>query len=155
MRVIPRTGSGSVRRRTTVGLILALTLVGCGGQSEMSGDDITIFVHGGSLLARGGTDALVEGTLAARDGCVLLEQRDSDVAYPVIWLAGTSIASEEPLVLELPSGEELAIGQVVSGGGGYHSPSSDQVEVDIPAECVSDTGEVALFNPDDDPSIVE
>lgn len=31
-------------------------------------------------------------------------------------------------------------------GGGYHSESSDRVKVDIPAECVPDTGEVAVFN---------
>ena len=146
---------GQCEAAGVLGLVLALALVGCGGQSEVSGDDYTIFVHGGSLLPRGGEHALIEGTLATRDGCVLLEQEGFDIAYPVVWPSGTSIVREDPLTLELPSGEELAVGQAVSGGGGNHDSSSGRVEVDIPAECVPETGEVAVFNPDDDPSVVE
>jgi hypothetical protein len=117
--------------------------------------DYTIYVHGGSLLARGGEGALVEGVLVGRDGCVLLEQEGFDIAYPVIWPAGTSIVNEDPLALELPSGEELTIGQTVRGGGGYHDVSSDSVEVDIPAACVPETDEVAVFNPDADPQVID
>lgn len=149
-----RKSGSSVERQVVLALVLALALVGCGGQSELSGDDHTIFVHGGSLLPRGGEDALIEGTLAARDGCVLLEQEGSDIAHPVVWPSGTSIASEDPLTLELPSGDELAVGQAVSGGGGYHDSSSARVEVDIPAECVPATDEVAILNPDGDPTVV-
>ncbi len=138
-----------------LGLVSALALVSCGGQSEVSGDDYTIFVHDASLLPRGGTDAEVVGTLATRDGCVLLEQEGFDIAYPVVWPSGTSIAREDPLTLKLPSGEELAVGQAVSGGGGYFHSSSDEVKVDIPAECIPETGEVAVFNPDADLSVVK
>lgn len=67
----------------------------------------------------------------------------------------TSIAREDPLTLKLPSGEELAVGQAVSGGGGYLHSSSDEVKVDIPAECIPETGEVAVFNPDADLSVVK
>ena len=137
-------------------LVLALALVGCGGgQSEVSGDDYTIFVHRGSLFSRGGVDAGIVGTLTTRDGCVLLEQEESGTAYPVVWPSGTSIYAEDPLTLELPSGEKLAVGQTVSGGGGSYSSSSDAVKVDIPAECRRGTSEVWVFNPDDDPSVVE
>lgn len=142
-----------VKRGVVLGLVLALALAGCGGQSELSGDDHTVFVHGHSLFPRGGEHAIIQGTLAAHDGCVLLEQEGVDIAYPVVWPSGTSIASEDPLTLELPSGEELAVGQAVSGGGGYHNASSPQVQVDIPAECVPETGEVAVFNPDADPAV--
>lgn len=142
-------------RRMALGLVLVLALAACGGQSELSGGDHTIFVHDRSLAPRGGRDALVEGTLAIRGGCVVLEQDGFDIAYPVIWPSGTSIAGEDPLTLELPSGEELAVGQAVSGGGGYHDSSSAQVEVDIAAACVPETGEVAVFNPDAEPSVVE
>jgi hypothetical protein len=142
-------------RNILLTLALALALVGCGGQSEVSTDGTTIFVHGASLLPRGGEDALIEGRLVLRDGCVVLEPEGLGLAYPVIWPSGTSIVQVEPLTLELPSGDELAIGQVVSGGGGYHDAASDRVEVDVPAECVPETGEVAVFNPDEDPSVVE
>lgn len=157
---VPRSGEhGNVRmlnRNVVLVLVLALALAGCGGQSEVTGDDYTIFIHGGSLLPRGGDDALVEGTLTTRDGCVLLEHLEGfEIAYPVVWPSGTSIISEEPLTLKLPSGEEPIVGQVVSGGGGYHQASSVQVEVSIPAGCVDETGQVAVFNPDADLSVGE
>lgn len=85
----------------------------------------------------------------------MLEQEEFAIAYPVIWPSGTSIVSDDPLTLELASGEELAVGQAVSGGGGYPYASSDQVEVDIPAECLPETDEVAVFNPDADPAVLE
>lgn len=144
------------KRYVMLVLILPLALAGCGGQSEVAGDDYTIFVHGASLLPSGGTDALVEGKLATRDGCLLLEHLEGfDIAYPVVWPSGTAITTEEPLTLELPSGEELTVGQVVSGGGGYHQASSEHIEVSIPADCVPETGEVAVFNPDADLSVDE
>lgn len=91
------------------------------------------------------------GTLSTHDGCVLLEA--GDTAYPVVWPQGTSISSEDPLTLELPSGHELAIGQTVIGGGGGFDSSSESVEADIPAQCVPETGgmesgHVIVFNPD-------
>lgn len=137
-----------------LGLVSALALVSCGGQSEVSGDDYTIFVHRRSLFQGGGLDAQVGGTLATRDGCVLLEG-GGDTAYPVVWPSGTSIASEDPLTLELPSGEKLAVGQKVIGGGGVVSSSSGSVKVDIPAECLPETDKVIVFNFNDDPSVVE
>ena len=93
--------------------------------------------------------------MALRDGCVLLEQEEFDIAYPVIWPSGTSIVGDDSLALELPSGEQFAVGQAVSGGGGYLSASSDQLEVDIPSECVPETDEVAVFNPAADPVVLE
>lgn len=126
----------------------------CGRQSEVSSDTATIFVHGGSVLPRGGEVALVEGTLTNRDGCVLLEQEDAGIAYPVIWPSGTSIASEHPLALKLPTGEELAIGEAVSGAGSFPYSSSEDVNVQIPAECVPETDEVAVFNQDAEPMII-
>lgn len=147
-----RAGTG---RRTVAALLLAPLLLGCGGTSAVSGDAHTIFVHGRSLLPRGGDDAIVEGRLVLRDGCVLLDQEAVGVAYPVIWPSRTSIVDTDPFTLRLPSGARLTVGQVVSGGGGYHQASSDHLGVDIPTACVPDTGEVAVFNPDDDPSVID
>lgn len=150
-----RKGGGSSSPLVVLGFVLALGLVGCGGQSEVRGESCTIFVHGGSLLPRGGMDADIEGTLTTRGACVLLQSSWSDIAFPVIWPAGTSIVGEYPLTLQLPSGEELAVGQVVSGGGGMLHASSGEVNVGIPAECLPESGEVAVFNPDGDLSVVQ
>lgn len=149
-----KNGGGSVRRRIVLGLVLTLAFVGCGGQFEVKGDHHTIFVHGGSLLHGERRHALIEGTLVTRNGCVLLEQARG-IAQPVVWPSGTSIAGEDPLTLELPSGERLAVGQKVSGGGGYDDPWSDDLEADIPAKCVPETGGVAVFNADDHLTVVE
>lgn len=128
----------------------ALVLAGCsGGQSEKSVGEFTIYVHGGSILPRGGSDALLEGELVVRDGCVLL---DGGEVKPVVWPTGTSIADEDPFTLELRSGDRLEVGQRVSGSGGTHAANSEQVEVDINAECFAGDGpggdSVMVFNPD-------
>jgi hypothetical protein len=135
--------------------LLALPLVACGGQAVASGSQHTIYVHGGSLLPRGGEDALIQGPLASRNGCVVLAQEGSDIAYPVLWPSGTSIVGEDPLTLSLPSGARLTLGQAVTGSGGYHYATSDRVTVAIPSECLPPTDEVAVFNPDDDPTHAE
>jgi hypothetical protein len=94
-------------------------------------------------------DAQIVGVLAAADGCVLLEQ--NGIRFPVVWPSGTSIASPDPLVVELPSGAELSLGEHVSGGGGYLKASD--VGVEVPDECLNEHDEVAVFNRDDDPVV--
>jgi hypothetical protein len=87
-------------------------------------------MHDGSLLPRGGEDALVQGTLATRNGCVVLAQTGSDIAYPVIWPSDTSIADEDPLTLLLSSGAPLPLGQAVTGSGGYHEAARHALQTE-------------------------
>lgn len=141
------------RRRSRTGPLLAVTLAlvlsGCGGgQSERTLGNFAIYVHGDSILPRGGEDALIEGELTTRDGCVLLERDLGDVS-PVVWPSGTSIVDDDPLTLELPGGDHLKIGQRVSGGGGGHDASSEQIEVDIDDACLEGSDSVMVFNPDE------
>lgn len=129
----------------------SMLLAGCAnGQRTISVGEHTVYVHGDALLPRGGEDALIEGKLVIRDDCVLLEQ--GEVALPTIWPSGTRIAQESPFILRLPSGEYLEVGQRVSGGGGYHPSSSEQVDVDIDSSCLvhaePGTDSVVVFNPD-------
>lgn len=130
--------------------VIAGLLTACGGVSDqrVGDDDLRFFVHGRTILPSGGMDALVDGALAAADGCVLLEAGES--RYPVVWPSGTSIASTDPLVIELPSGEQVHLGDQVQGGGGYLDPG--RLGIDVPDECLNEYGEVAVFNPDDDPA---
>jgi hypothetical protein len=141
----------SPARRGLLGASLAvvvLVLVGCGtgDQTAISRGSSTIYVHGGSLLPRGGDDALIEGTVVARGGCVLLGI--GDATYPVVWPSGTSITDDDPLTLRLRSGDEVGVGGTVRGGGGSHDVDSSMVTVDIAEKCRSATGEVVIFNPD-------
>lgn len=141
------------RVHSLLGLVAAtaatLVLVGCGGgQTQRSLGDFTIYVHRGSMLPRGGEDALIQGKLTTDEGCVLLEHETGD-AYPVVWPSGTSIIDDDPLTLRLPSGDRLEVGQTVSGGGGGHDATSEQVEVDVDEGCLRDSGSVMVFNPDE------
>jgi len=126
-------------------------LGGCGAseQTAVSRGPYTVYVHGDALLPRGGDDALVQATVVARNGCVLLGYGDG-AAYPVIWPSGTVITDDDPLTLTLRSGEHVNVGSTVSGGGGSHNVDSPMVTVDIADECRSATGEVVIFNPDGD-----
>lgn len=136
--------------RWPLAVAVAIVLAGCSGaQSEQRLGQFSIYVHGDSLLPRGGEDALLEGQLVARDGCVLLGG-DPGTASAVIWPSGTSIIEVDPVTLRLPSGEHLKVGQRVSGGGGAHDVASDRVEIDIDEACLTDSAEVLIFNPDDD-----
>lgn len=136
-------------------IVALVVLAGCGdGQSEEVSGEFSIYVHDSSPFSGGGSDALLEGTLVVRDGCVLL---DSGEVRPVVWPMGTSIVDDDPLTLELRSGERLQEGQRVSGGGGSHAVNSEVVQVDIKAECFrgdrSAGGAVMVFNPDEELTI--
>ena len=134
-----------------VTVLVAAVLAACGGVGEQAvGEDgHLLFVHRRSLPA-GGMDALVVGELAVADGCVLLVD-EAGGRYPVVWPAGTDVAEEDPLVLELPSGDRLGLGQSVTGAGGYVSPAAAGIEV--PDACLGQHGDVALFNLTADPTV--
>ena len=131
-------------------LMVTVVITSCAGQRAVGSGEHTIYVHRSALLPRGGLAALITGTLALRDGCVVLESEDEEVWYPVVWPASTSIASADPFIISLPSGVELAVGETVTGGGGYLKP--ERVEADIPQVCLPETNEIAVFNPNDDPT---
>lgn len=66
----------------------------------------------------------------------------------MVWPSGTSVETTDPLVIELPSGEQVREGDQVSGGGGY--PYADTLDIEVPEACLNEWGEVAVFNPDED-----
>ena len=101
------------------------------------------------LLSRGSSDAgmaaEVEGPLTLDEGCLRVGE------YPAIWperIAWDSLRQ----VLTLPDGVDIALGEQVSGGGGYFNQQSNPVD-DYPTEvadllrsCLSSSDEVAMFN---------
>lgn len=139
-------------RRLVVIAATVLVISSCGGQHTVEADGVTIHVQRSNFLVGSGTDAEVFGSLALQDGCVVLEQEEApDVSYPVVWPAGTAIASTEPIAIQLPSGDVADIGDTVTGAGGYLA--ADDVDVTLPDECFtrSPDGEIAVFNASDDP----
>lgn len=133
-----------------VAVVASLALAACtdAGPRAVEAGEYTIYVHARSLLPRGGDAALISGKLAIHEGCVVLQSPDGSQGYPVVWPSGTRIASTDPFAIRLPSGEELAIGEQVSGGGGFHY--QETLELEIPPECLGEWQEVAVFNPDEE-----
>lgn len=150
-----RSAATPVAGRRALRLLVAVSLsvlAACGGgQSSETAGGYTIYVHGGSVLPQGGEDALLEGELVVRDGCVLLAPA-AGTALPVVWPSGTSIADDDPLALTLGSGSLVELGDRVRGSGGVHAADSEQVEVDIATGCLtgqgSDDNSVMVFDPD-------
>ena len=110
-------------------------------------DDVTV---DGPLLFSGGSSddgmgALVKGPVTLEEGCLSVN------GHPAIWPRGT-VWDSESQVLTLPDGVDVALGEEVTGGGGYYSQQSRPVD-DYPTEvadllrvCLGPSDEVAMFN---------
>lgn len=88
-----------------------------------------------------GNDALIEGPLTMSRGCLLVGE------FPVVWPHGTTWDAGANAV-RLPDGQVVALGDRVSGGGGYPYVSDLGPEFAEPlADCPTNKyGEVAMFN---------
>ena len=88
-----------------------------------------------------GTDALIEGPVTLSGGCLLVGD------FPVVWPYGTTWDAQAQAVL-LSDGQVVALGDRVSGGGGYPYLSDLGTDLAEPlADCPSNKyGEVAMFN---------
>ena len=143
---------GRLPRLPVAAMVAAMVvlLAGCGGinTQTLGEEELAFFVHGPQIPS-GGNAAEVVGTLTTGGGCVLLDQDGN--RFPVVWPSGTSVETTNPLVIELPSGEQLREGDQVSGGGGY--PYAETLDIEVPEACLNEWGEVAVFNPDDDPVV--
>lgn len=148
-------------------LLAVFLLAACGTTGTDPSSDTTASDPSGSadapaydppLLRSGpgngtGRDAIVQGEVTLRGGCLRVD------GAPAIWPRATTWrADDETLVL--PGGEEVALGERVTGGGGS-GPASDlgePLDPDVRAAalaCAGADGEVAIFNPDSDVARVD
>ena len=137
----------SVRqRRLAAASLLVLALVAACA-NDGSGDVDSGSNGSGPVVAhpdRGdgsGTDALIEGAVTLSGGCLLVGE------FPVIWPYGTTWDAQAQAV-RLSDGQVVALGDRVSGGGGYPYLSDLGTEFAEPlADCPTNKyGEVAMFN---------
>lgn len=137
----------SVRqRRLAAASLLVLALVAACAD-DGSGDVDSGSNGSGPVVAhpdRGdgsGTDALIEGPLTLSGGCLLVGD------FPVVWPYGTTWDAQAQAV-RLSDGQVVALGDRVSGGGGYPYLSDLGTEFAEPlAACPANKyGEVAMFN---------
>ena len=127
----------------TAATVLLLTLGACGddankqvAQANASGPVVAHYSGGGD-----GNAALIEGPLTMSEGCLMVGE------YPVVWPHGTTWDPDQRAVL-LSDGRVIALGDRVSGGGGYpHLAELETKYADPLAKCPTNKyGEVAMFN---------
>ena len=134
------------QRRLAAATLLVLALVAACAD-DGSGDVDSRSNGSGPVVAHpdkgdgSGTDALIEGPLTLSSGCLLVGE------FPVVWPYGTTWDAEAQAV-RLSDGQVVALGDQVSGGGGYPYLSGLGTEFAEPlADCPTNKyGEVAMFN---------
>lgn len=98
-----------------------------------------------------GMAAEVRGVLVFEAGCLYLALDEIDERYPVLWPAATAWDADREVVV-LPTGDEIAVGGLAYGGGGYFGV--DRIEdvagsgaAELAERCVdNDFGEIAVVN---------
>jgi hypothetical protein len=136
------------RRLVLVLLAAAGLLAGCGddGSAVLDlSDGVTAYVSPESPDGAAAT-ALVSGTLAVSDGGCLVLDGGAGERWFLGLPAGTE-AGSSPSVTVSVGGETLAVGDVVSGGGGFHSDGWREFArvqwPDVPDACLSTTAGLA------------
>lgn len=121
-------------------------------QREVERDGVRVWVHEAPAGADElGMAALLHASVAVRNGCVGVIA-DDGVWHPLVWPAGTTLVTGDPVVLRTTTGDVHA-GDTVSGGGG--EVSLRNVTVDIPEECRAADSKVYMFNPSETVEIVD
>lgn len=134
-------------------LVLALVAVACGGETSSGADDDGPVVWAHEAGSGDKLDAEVRGTVGYRSGPGCFTLTLERYTYPIVWPHQTTGVADGPGV-ELPDGTMARVGDSVLGGGGYLQRDAPKVEdFDIPAGCLPDTGEVAVFNPTGDVTV--
>lgn len=97
-----------------------------------------------------GSEALTEGPLTMSGGCLLVGE------FPVVWPYGTTWDAEAETV-RLSDGRAVALGDRVSGGGGYPYVRDLRTELAEPlADCPTNRyDEVAMFNAGEQITVAE
>ncbi|MDJ0961215.1 MAG: hypothetical protein QNJ88_11185 [Acidimicrobiia bacterium] len=134
------------RRVPWIAAAIAFALASCGGDGTVDGP---VLARASSLIAPGGDDAEVLGTVVidVDEGCVRLEL--DGIRYPVVWPAGARWESDAPGV-EL-GGNTITDGTEVVGSGGWYD-FEGVVDLAGPAvaeaaqRCIGPTNEIAMFN---------
>lgn len=89
--------------------VAVLLLSGCGGRVHDAGG-VAVLV---SEYSTSGMDALSGGALTVIDGCLGV----GDAV--VLWPFGTSVVSDDPLMIDVPDHGTYTLGDEVAVGGGY------------------------------------
>jgi hypothetical protein len=136
-----------MRRSLAPVLGIALLLVACGG-SPGAGTDPNLFFPTEGDPGEVSMDALFQGPLVVRDGCVLAGESGT-LTLP-IWREGFTASrdGEGNVVVEDPDGDPVAVeGEVFEMGGGYiaeFEPRNKVDPMDAQLQQVEDTTGITI-----------
>lgn len=111
--------------------VSVVTLSSCGESGhvlEAAGKYVLV-----AAPADGGDDSAVGGTVRMVGDCLGI---DDAVA---IWPSGTSVESENPLIIKVPGEGRVEIGDKLEGAGGTLGSGDPPDDLDIPDTCASTT----------------
>lgn len=99
-----------------------------------------------------GEEALATGTVDLVDGCLILSEGSGNETggSVLVWRAGTAWNANQSVVV-LPDGRNIAMGDGISAGGGFHSRGqigtfvTDEAAQARIAECAASDGSVEVF----------
>lgn len=111
------------------GIALILALAACSAGNDAAGGDPVRYATYPATTALGeGDGAALDGTLATRDGCLVVETAAGTVVVPVLPASSTTWDGDALTI----GSSEYRVGDPVHFGGGYTTEASG---VDLPDAC--------------------
>lgn len=124
------TGRGADRALGAVSLIIVLQMLAACAGSEPAGEPLVIDFATYEPTGTGGDSALLEGTLADRGGCLVIEDASGGDVLPV-W-PGNRVSLPPAGGLRL-MGAGYELGDTIAVGGGF----AERLEANIPEPCAA------------------
>lgn len=115
-------------------LVVVVALGGCASAANAGRYDLVMMSD-----QIGQNEALIAGTLIARDRCLFLER--ATVAHPIAWPSGTTQDGTE---ITTPDGSSYEVGEPMEASGGYGDQSSIALEAGDETGCLSAEHEMAV-----------
>lgn len=119
--------------------LIAAALTGCaGGVSVHESAEFAVVTNSGFLT---GNEAAIRGTMTVTDeGCVGIADGAGNI-YPAIWPAGTRLANQSEVTLDIPGVGSRSEGDAIKGSGGFYTATGREALREVADRCAWD-GEV-------------
>ena len=124
------TGRGADRALGAVSLTIVLPMLAACAGAEPEGEALVIDFATYEPTGTGGDSALLEGTLADRGGCLVIEDATGGDVLPVWPSNRVSASSTGGLRL---MGADYELGDTIAVGGGF----AERLEAKIPESCTA------------------
>lgn len=137
-------------RRSTLAsaaaLLTVLAVAGCAGNGDLDAEDSPVARYEWQP-GSGANQALMEGTLELRDGCLYIVGSGDTEGLTVVPVLTRALASWDSETETLTyAGQDYAMGDEVAAGGGWGEPND---EMTLPDACEPDEWGQVMYVQDD------